>query len=145
MGIHRRWPQVVEMARPSSSRQHALHLISVFRNEIQLRRVFEIKKPVSTARILSGIFQKAYKTLVFIIYYIGSCKTSLLQKQGGLNIWEERNENRQGGKSEHKLKMYATSITVWIWRYNENPATLCQRSLQNCIICTKVVTHKYRG
>lgn len=26
--IHKRWPHVVEMARPSSSRQHALHLIS---------------------------------------------------------------------------------------------------------------------
>lgn len=31
--IHKMWPQVVATARPSNSRQHALHLISTFSNK----------------------------------------------------------------------------------------------------------------
>lgn len=44
--IHKRWPQVVDIARPSSSRQHALHLISEFVYKFQnsLAHV-ELKKP----------------------------------------------------------------------------------------------------
>lgn len=37
--IHNRWPQVVVMARPSNSRQHALHLISAFVISLQSHNI----------------------------------------------------------------------------------------------------------